>query len=138
LTEIRYATVVEANALYKDAGYSGRAAPGDLIVAAYRHGELLAVARLIPQSGHALWLRHLCTMPAFRKRGTARALCLWIRNNVRTPVIIFPLPELIPMYQSAGFRITDADHLPAELARHWAQVKRKYPASEVMSSETEQ
>lgn len=134
MTDIRACTVTEANALYKSAGYSGRAAPGDLLTGAYRHDTLIAVARLVP-CGESLLLRHLCTLPAYRQQGAARALCIWLRQHVRQTIIIFPLPELIGMYQSAGFRVIHAGHLPAELTSVWAQVQRKHPASLPMSSE---
>jgi len=135
LTDIRACTVAEANALYKAAGYSGRAAPGDTLTGAYRCGRLVAAARLVSDDGQYLLLRNLCTLPEFRRQGAAMALCIWLRQHIRQPIIVFPLPELISMYSAAGFYPHSSPALPVSLEKQWQRVKRKYPTSIVMSSE---
>lgn len=128
LTDFRQATVAEANALYKAAQYSGRASPDDTLYASFRAGRCCCVTRL--QDHSEVWLlRNLCTLPAYRHQGMASELCCYILRTTEKPVWLFPLPELIPFYENAGFNRVSEDELPDCLDQIWRSSKKKHPQS---------
>jgi len=132
LTDYREASVAEANALYKAAAYSGRAAPDDLLPGLFStKGELICVARLrqtkeCTASDYVL-LRNLCTLPAMRRQGLAQQLCNEILAQTQIPVFLFPLPELTDFYQRAGFNQITAAELPPDLTYQWHKARKNLP-----------
>jgi len=144
-------TVAAANALYKAAAYGGRAAPQDDLYGIESSSqtfdldntgahpevvhelvpellpkllpELLCVAR-VQTFGSTRLIRHVCTLPYARQQGLARQLCAYLGEHIRAPLYLFPLPELVALYQGAGFIQMSEHDLPDELIDVWKQAKR--------------
>lgn len=130
MTNIIQPSVAEANALYKAADYSGRATPSDTLIGAFNEG-LISVARLIDYDNCYL-VRHVCTLPEYRGKGTGSELCQAIITLTEKPLYLFPRPELVAFYIATGFTLCPEDELPRSLAAIWKQVKKKHPQSQPM------
>ena len=134
MNSVKRATVADANSLYKQAGYSGRATPTDLLYGAYRGHQCVSVTRLQDYSDQWL-LRNLCTLPSERRQGLARTLCRSILIDVEKTVWLFPLPGLHALYEQAGFRAVPDNQVPEALQKVWLATKKKYPQSQAMVAE---
>ena len=131
MNSVKRATVADANSLYKQAGYSGRATPTDRLYGAYRGHQCVSVTRLQEYNGQWL-LRNLCTLPSERRQGLALALCRSILIDVEKTVWLLPLPGLYDLYEQAGFRAVPDEQVPEALQKVWLATKKKYPQSAPM------
>ena len=134
MNSVKRATVADANSLYKQAGYSGRATPTDLLYGAYRGHQCVSVTRLQEYGGQWL-LRNLCTLPSERRQGLALALCRSILIDIKKTVWVFPLPGLYDLYEQAGFRTVPDEQVPEALQKVWLATKKKYSQSQAMVAE---
>lgn len=130
MTDIIRASVTEANALYKAADYSGRAGPNDILLGIHKD-QLICVARMMNYDDCYL-VRHVCTLPEYRRQGHASELCKELIKVADKPVYLFPLPQLVEFYQSTGFTVCAASELPHSLASVWQQSKKKHAQSPPM------
>jgi N-acetylglutamate synthase-like GNAT family acetyltransferase len=81
-------------------------------VAVNEQGGIIACGQLKPAPGGLTELASLAVLPAFRRRGIARALIEHLLAKATPPVYLTCRSRLGTMYEKFGFRVLDGDETP--------------------------
>ena len=125
-------SVQQANQIYKESCYSGRAAPSDVLYGILYHNQPVCVTRLVNYDNHLL-LRNLCTLPDYRNQGFASQLLKDLSKSSSEKIFLFSLKNLIPFYLQCGFTPIEEALLPKPILAVWKSVKRNQPGTQPMA-----
>jgi GNAT superfamily N-acetyltransferase len=106
-----------ADRFYRTHGYKVKCGPSERVFALVSlTGELVAVARFVPQASGHYWLRNLLVTPELRGYGLASRLLRETRSIIfPAGCYCFALRHLVDFYSHLEFE-TSPGHCPADIA----------------------
>jgi|GEM_PF-547316 len=119
------------NRFYAGCNYKVKCGRQDHVFSLSRQGEIIAAARLIPNSNGYFLLRNLCVAPEVRNQGLATHLIAKIlielgSLNSLVCCYCYALPHLQSFYRALGFKLLTTDQVPHDIAEiHLRNCERK-------------